>query len=166
MTTESIRTAVAAIAFELLAYFRPLGDEVFILAMVFVCNFFVGLITAICVEGDRFRFKKAWRCISEITVFFAMSLFIFCFGEKKGWNVGATQCVSFLTYIITWFYGQNILRNLRHLFREGTAAYSVVSFLYYVLSVEFIKKIPYLQEWVKQNHLELKDETTTNNNTK
>lgn len=148
---NNIKTVIVAITANLLAYFEPLGDEMFILSMVFVVNFFAGLVTDISVNGERFKFIKAWRCIKEVMVFFAMCFFIFTFGEKKGWTDGATQSVSFLTYVITWFYGQNILRNVRDLFRQGSTAYNVVSFLYYILSVEFVKKIPHLQEWVSEN---------------
>lgn len=151
MNWDSIKTLIVGLAVNLLAYFRPIGDEVFLLAMVFLINFMTGLVADIVINGNSFEFRKAWRCINEVTVFFGMALFIFMFGEKKGWPGGATQCVSFLTYVITWFYSQNVLRNLRILFRRGTVAYKVTDFLYYVLSVEFIKKIPFLQEWKETN---------------
>lgn len=145
---DSVRAVFLAILFELLAYLKPLGDEIFILAMVFIVNFVAGYITDIAVNKGRFQFKKAWRCVTEITVFFLMAVVVFTFGEKKNWNEGALQCVSFLTYVITYFYSLNILKNLKHLFKTHTIAHKVFSFLYYVMSVEFIKKIPFLVDFI------------------
>lgn len=149
MELNTIKTTIVAIIFEILAYFKPLGDEIFLLSMIFLVNFLAGLIADIVVNHDHFQFRKAWRCIVELTTFFAMVVFIFIFGEKKGWNVGALQCVSFLTYVICWFYSQNILKNLKSLFKPDTDAHKVISFLYWLVSIEFVKKIPYLKDWVE-----------------
>ena len=149
MSIDTLKAICAAIVLEALAYFKPIGDEIFLLSMVFVVNFFAGLFAAYIVEGDRFRFKKAFRCVIELFFFFAMSLVIFTYGEKKGWGIGATQSVGFLTYVVTWFYLQNILRNLEKLFREGTPPYRILAFLYYLVSVEWVKKIPGLSDWLR-----------------
>ncbi len=148
MNLDALKAMVVAICIDMLAYFRPLGDEIFILAMVFFVNFLCGLMNDIIVRHDTFHFRKAWSCIVQLTTFFAMVFFIYTYGEKKGWNVGAIQCVSFLTYVITWFYTQNSLKNLKELFKQNTPPRRVCEFLYYILSVEFIKHIPFLTKYL------------------
>lgn len=145
---DNIKTTVVAVTMQMLAYFKPLDDELFILWMIFIVNFMAGLINDLIVNNGSFSFKKAWRCVTEVSMFFFMCLVIFTFGEKKGWADRSTQAVSFLTYVITWFYSQNILRNLKGLTMQGSAAHGVITFLYYIVSVEFVKKIPYLKQWV------------------
>lgn len=155
-----------AVTMQMLAYFKPLDDEIFILSMIFIVNFCAGLINDLIVRNNSFSFKKAWRCIKEVTIFFTMCLVIFTFGEKKGWEDRSTQAVSFLTYVIAWFYSQNSLRNLKELFKPGSAAYGVISFLYYIVSVEFVKKIPYLKKWlndVNNDHSKCPDITRKTN---
>ena len=94
--------------------------------------------------------KKAFRCIIEAMVFFLLIAAIYFIGDHKGNPDGALQCVSFITYSIFYFYGVNILRNLKLMATSGTAFYKVVSFLYYVVSVEFIKHIPFLTNYQKE----------------
>lgn len=83
-------------------------------------------------------------------VFFLLVAAIYFIGDHKGNPDGALQCVSFITYSIFYFYGVNILRNLKLMATSGTAFYKVVSFLYYVVSVEFIKHIPFLTNYQKE----------------
>lgn len=145
---EYFKTFVVAIALQILSYLHPLGDEIFILAMIFVLNFFCGFLVDLIVNNGGFKFKKAWRCVTELTLFFALVVFVYTYGEKKGHSEGAIQCVSFITYVITYFYGLNSLRNLKLLFKENTSGYRVMSFLYYFLSIEFVKKIPHLADFL------------------
>lgn len=148
MNFDAFKAVVVGICVEMLAYFRPLGDEIFILAMVFFVNFMCGLANDIIVKHDTFRFRKAWNCIVQLTTFFAMVFFVYTYGEKKGWNEGAIQCVSFLTYVVTWFYTQNSLKNLKELFKQNTPPRRVCEFLFFILSVEFIKHIPFLTRYL------------------
>lgn len=147
---DNIKTTVVAVTMQMLAYFKPLDDELFILSMIFIVNFVSGLLNDLIVNNRNFSFRKAWRCVTEVTMFFFMCLVIFTFGEKKGWEDRSTQAVSFLTYVITWFYSQNILRNLKSMMKPGGAAHGVIAFLYYIVSVEFVKKIPYLKKWMNE----------------
>ena len=47
-----------------------------------------------------------------------------------------------------YFYAVNIIRNVKNLLRKDSTAYKVALFLYWLLSVEFIKHIPHLQEYL------------------
>ena len=102
------------------------------------------------VNHESFSFKKAWRCIVEATIFFALVSFIYFIGEHKGNPEGALQCVSFITYSVFYFYGVNILRNIKEILPNTSNGYKVVAFLHYVLSVEFIKNIPYLTNYLQK----------------
>ena len=77
-------------------------------------------------------------------------------GEKDietpigGTLLGALQSVSFITYSVFYFYGVNILRNIKEILPNSSNGYKVVAFLHYVLSVEFIKNIPYLTNYLQK----------------
>lgn len=133
------------------AYLNPISGEIKSLLAVFVINFLFGLLTALLINKESFSFKKAWRCIWEATVFFALVCFIYFIGEHKGNPAGALQCVSFITYSVFYFYGVNILRNIKELLPNSSNGYKVVAFLHYVVSVEFIKNIPGLTNYLKGN---------------
>lgn len=133
------------------AYLNPVIGDIKSLVAVFALNFVFGLLAALLVNHESFSFKKAFRCVIEACVFFLLTCSIYWVGDHKGNPEGALQCVSFITYSVFYFYGVNILRNIKHILPEGSVGYKVVSFLYYVLSVEFIKNIPYLTNYLNNN---------------
>ena len=79
------------------AYLNPISGEIKSLIAVFALNFICGLLTALLINHESFSFKKAWRCIVEATIFFALVSCIYFIGEHKGNPEGALQCVSFIT---------------------------------------------------------------------
>ena len=143
---ESLRTFVVSILTALAAYFSPIEGEFQVLLILFSVNFIAGLLASILVDNDKFLFKKAFRCIAELTCLMAFIASMYSIGERKNDVSGTLQLVSFVTYVVVWFYTQNILRNLKSLFKTGTM-HMVCAFLYYIVSVEFIKRIPFLQQY-------------------
>ena len=134
----------------LAAYLNPISGDIKSLVALFFFNFLFDLAAGLLANNESFSLKKAFRCIIEAMVFFLLVAAIYFIGDHKGNPDGALQCVSFITYSIFYFYGVNILRNLKLMATSGTAFYKVVSFLYYVVSVEFIKHIPFLTNYQKE----------------
>lgn len=99
-------------------------------------------------KGENFELKKAVVCIGHATVFFVLCAAVYAIGRFKGQMEGSVQCVSFISYLVLWFYGCNILKNLKLIFRKGTPPWYVVSFLYYLMRFKFIEKIPYLSDYL------------------
>lgn len=132
----------------IIAYLNPISGEIKSLVAVFAVNFLFGLLTALLINKENFSFKKAFRCIVEASVFFVLVCAIYWIGAHKGNPDGALQCVSFITYSVFYFYGVNILRNIKCLLPNTSVGYKVFAFLYYFVSVEFIKNIPYLTNYL------------------
>lgn len=131
------------------AYLNPISGDIKSLIALFTINFLFGLLAGLLVNNEAFSFKKAFRCILEAMAFFVLISAIYYIGEQKGNPDGALQCVSFVTYSVFYFYSVNVLRNWKQLCRPGSATYKCVSFIYYVVSVEFIKNVPYLCNYQK-----------------
>ena len=110
------------------------------------------------VDKEPFSLKKALRCIGEATVFFVLCAVLFFIGDLKGEKQGALQCISFISYTILYFYALNILKNLKKILKRGTSAFKVVAFLYYILSVEFIKHVPLLSNYINITHKNIENE--------
>ena len=140
---NTIRNLVITIFSVLVGYFAPLKDIVFVIFFIFLLNCLFGLLAGVGVQGERFSLKKFFRCIVETLVFYVIVLSIYVIGEKMGNPDGAIQCISGVVYAIIYFYSVNILRNAHKLIPKS----KVLQFLYYVLSFEVIKKIPYLQQF-------------------
>ncbi len=140
---DTIRNLLITISSILIGYFAPLKDVVFVIFFVFLLNCVFGLIAGVGVQGEKFSLKKFFRCIMETLVFYIIVLSVYLVGEKMGNPEGAIQCISGLVYAIIYFYFVNILRNAHKLLPKSKG----IKFMYYVLSFEIIKKIPYLQEY-------------------
>ena len=53
-------------------------------------------------DGKDFDFKKAWRCIVEATIFFLIVTCIYLVGKLKDQGEAAVQCVSSVSYVVTY----------------------------------------------------------------
>lgn len=158
--TEQIKNVIVGIVLAILAYLEPINGELQALLLVFFLNFLFGYLSGM-VKGEDFSLKKALVCVGHATIFFILCAAVYVIGRLKGQMAGAVQCVSFITYLILYFYSLNILRNCKKIFKENTAPWYVVSFLYFILRFKFIEKIPYLSDYL--NKEEKKEEV--NNNT-
>ena len=151
---DTIKGFFVSVISAIAAYLNPISGEMQSLLGIFAINFVCGLLTALIANDEHFSFKKAWQAIVQATIFFVLICAIYFIGERKGNQDGALQCVSFVTYAVIYFYACNILRNLKTLLPNGSVAYRAASFLYYVVSVEFVKKIPFLADWCTINKVE------------
>lgn len=146
---EYFKSLIIGLITGVAAYLNPISGEIKSLVAVFALNFLCGLFAALLVNHESFSFKKAFRCVGEAAIFFVLVCCIYFIGEHKGNPGGALQCVSFITYSVFYFYGVNILRNIKEILPNESLGFKVVAFLHYVLSVEFIKNIPYLTNYLK-----------------
>lgn len=151
---NTIREVITGILIALLAFIKPLEAELWTLFMIFFTNFLFGYLSDMIANNAEWDNKKAIRCVGEAALFYALCLVVFVTGKLKGQEEGALQCVSFITYVIIYFYGLNVLRNCKKIFIEETTPWYVVSFLYYVLRFKFIEKIPFLKDFlsIKEPH--------------
>lgn len=142
----SIRNLLASVFSVMFAYFAPIQNMVFVIFFVFAINCMVGMIAGIVAKHERFNLKKFFHCMLETFVFYIIVLSVFTIGEKMRNLDGAIQCITGVVYAILYFYGVNTLRNLNILFPES----KVIRFLFYVLSFEVVKKIPYMQQFINK----------------
>lgn len=142
----SIRNLLASVFSVMFAYFAPIQNMVFVIFFVFAINCMAGMIAGIVAKHERFNLKKFFHCMLETFVFYVIVLSVFTIGEKMRNLDGTIQCITGVVYAILYFYGVNTLRNLNILFPES----KVIRFLFYVLSFEVVKKIPYMQQFINK----------------
>lgn len=145
---DKLRDFIIGVFFAILAYLKPIEGELSSLMIVFTLNFVFGYLSGMIAKGEDFEFKKAIVCIGHAAVFFVLCAAVYAIGRFKGQMEGSVQCVSFISYSILWFYGCNILKNLKQIFKRDTPPWYVVSFIYYLMRFKFIEKIPYLSDYL------------------
>lgn len=152
---ENIRSLAGCVISAVVAYFAPIESIFLGVAWVFVVNFVFGLLNGIVVKNEIFSFRKAFSCFVEAMVLYVLMATIFLVGDRIGNQSGAMQCITAVVYALIYFYAVNILRNIKGLFPGN----KTIRFLYWILSIEFVKEIPFIGDYLaKFNREEHKGE--------
>lgn len=142
-------TALCAVA----AFFAPIANLIFAIFIIFLLNCVAGMIADMVVVRRSFELKKFFHCLFETMVFYFIIMAVYVIGDKLLNMEGAIQCSTVIVYAILYFYSVNILRNCNQLFPTS----KTLKFLYYVLSFEIIKKLPYMERF-KEKEAEVEQE--------
>lgn len=135
----------------LLLYFFPLEGLVIAISIAFVLNFSFGIVAGVVVQGEGINFKKALLAFSEVAIYLVILTCFFTIGDKMNGTISVFQALSVLTWAWIYFYSSNLSKNFVRLF-PGSRGFK---FLFYVLNLEFLKKVPYLknfEEHEKKEH--------------
>lgn len=155
MDGENIKNLFITMASVLLAYFAPVQNMIFVIFFVFLLNCLCGLIAGILCQNERFSLKKFLFCLCETALFYVIVLSIFFIGEKMQKTDAAIQCITGVVYAIVYFYSTNILRNCKTIVPDS----KVIAFLYYVVSFEFVKYVPFLKRYLESQKNQKKNDT-------
>lgn len=147
---QELKAFLITIASGIMAYLAPIADNVFAMSYLLLCNFVVGLLVAQLVNHEGFSWRKFGWCGVEAFIFFGLVASIYVVGHKQGNAEAAAQCVSMVVYAMCYFYGCRILRNLRTLLPDNSVGHSCVAFLYEMLTLELVRRIPHLQEYINK----------------
>lgn len=138
---------VAAIWCFYISYVVPISGDLKSLILIISINFIAGLLASLLVQKESFKMDKwlkGW--VAELFVFSVILVSIYYIGKQKCKPDETMYCVSFISYSCYFFYGINIFKNLKRLFPSNRA----IAFLFYVLSFEFMKKMPYLENFINE----------------
>lgn len=149
---EQAKNILVSVILSVLAYLKPIEGELWSLFLIFALNFLFGYLSGMIANGEDFDIKKALRCVGEATIFFVLCTAVYIIGHLKGQMAGATQCVSFVVYVVLYFYALNILKNIRKMLKNDTAPYYVIDALYYILRFKFVERIPILHDYLNKKH--------------
>lgn len=150
-------TALCAV----LAFFAPIANLIFSVFLIFMLNCIAGIVADLVVDKHPFDLRKFFHCLFETMVFYVIIMAVYAIGDKLLNLEGAVQCSTVIVYAILYFYGTNIIRNTIKLFPDSRT----LKFIYYILSFEIIKKLPYLarfKESEKEVDKQLEEDIKTN----
>lgn len=141
---ENIKILLVGTLSALAAYLSPISSVIFSILYVFLLNFACGYLAGMA-NGEKFAWKKAFSTVKEVAIYYIILVSVFIVGERMGDDSAALQAITTITYAFIYFYSVNILRNLSFTFKDSKA----IAFIYYIVSFEVIKKIPFLENFIK-----------------
>lgn len=156
MRLNELKPLALAVFSGVFAFLNPISGNVFAMIYLLLLNFLVGLLASLA-EGEKFSWRKFGWCGVEALIFFALVASIYVIGYAQGDQSEAVQCASMVVYAMCYFYGARILRNLRALCPHASIAWHSINFIYELMTLELIKRIPYLEEYINKQK-EKKDE--------
>ena len=145
---EQFKYIMGSIVSGLLSLFFPIRDFMYAMLIVFVLNYVFGWIAGMT-HGEHWDWKKSMVFFRHCALFFVMTAAVFVTGHFLHNEEETVGVVKVLCGVAIWFYGTNIVRNWRQMLIEDTTMWKVAGFIYYVLTLKMIDKIPYLSEYLK-----------------
>lgn len=127
-------------------FISPVRYSVYVLAFLCVANLLCGLVAGMLVKDERFEFRKALRCLVEVAIYVVIVASVFNIGDVMKDTKEALYVVKVVTYVMSYFYAENILKNLVLLF-PGSRTFA---FFHYWISLEFIKHVPALGRFLRK----------------
>ena len=143
---DQFRVVVVGFASAIAAFLAPISFSIFTLITLFGVNTLIGYFADLA-TGGKWNKSKMWRAVIDILILYGAIFFIYGLGVLMKNQEGALQCVSWLSYAVIWFFSVNINRNAITIAPEGGQAQGVLKLTYWVISVEFIKRIPFLASY-------------------
>ena len=131
--TKSVLVALAA---WVLALMTNHHDAIYTLFFGFVLDVAMGIGADVNILKNPFSMKKALGGLKLLLFYFALIIFIHIAMSTQYLEAGTTM-VTWLTYIVGYFYVTNIFRNAEIIFPGNKA----ISFIYSFLSTEVIFKL-------------------------
>lgn len=147
---DLLKKTIIAVCSALLAFLEPIQNTVYLLLFLYVINLASGIWKDVFINRNRFYFKKfVWSCL-EFLVYVGIVCGIYVIGFFQNDRMEAQYIIKVISYLYIYAYSTNILKNLILIFPNSMT----LKFMYYVLSFEFIKKIPFLSDFLKQQNNE------------
>lgn len=161
MTNLSVATIMATF----ISFFSPIVAIIGVFVLLGIVNIIVGFIHSKFVEREKFRLGKIMKGIGEVFMYLGISMLMFSIGEilKSQSILGLDytdifqQVINISTCVIIYFYLLNIFQKLHELLPDNRT----IGAIHYLISVEFLKKIPGLGDYHEK---EKKKENKTSDN--
>lgn len=134
----------------LTSLFAPIIDFMMAMMILLTINLLFGIASARA-NGEEWSWKKMSMFFVFCGGLFATFASMFLVGHFLHNAAEAALCVKYACFIAVWVFGSNILKNWRKMLVEGTATYKFVDILLYVLTVQFVEKLPFVKKYEQKN---------------
>lgn len=155
---DDIKTLIVYIIGALFTLLAPIHSFMIAMLVLFGFNFFFGVVAAV-VSKEPWSHKKALMFFVYVAVFLVIACATFIIGHLMDNKEQAVAVVKILCYLAVYIFGTNIFRNLRSIAPKGSSWHKLFDLCYYVLSVKFIEKLPFVKNWQEEKEAKEKGNT-------
>lgn len=145
------------------AYFEPIHFIAYLTVLLFTMDWITGVTKSVMVT-KTFKLKsKKWRW-SFVKAFVYLGLMFLTFLVSREMGISDEQSrevTKILMWCVIYVEGLSVVENLRYFWPND----KFLKFLHYMLSVEFLKFIPWLSRFFKEQEQEVTENDCKNNKT-
>ncbi len=121
----------------IISVISPIRIAVWVLLVFFTVNFFVGYKSDVQINKRDFSLKKAFDGVKQLILYYALIFIVnMALGLYEETNL-AEAATKFMTWIVSYWYLVNILRNAREVFPGN----ETLKFLYDLLTVQVLEML-------------------------
>lgn len=120
----------------------PIQDVLCVLGVGFLINIFTGIVTDVHVNNEDFNIKKAFNAISQLAFYSALIYYVHSSLSSLHYDEWADKATVWITFIVSYYYLANILRNATKIFPSNEA----IKLMYTILTTKVFSQMRhYLQ---------------------
>ncbi len=146
---QEFKYVICSIISGILSLLFPIKDFMLAMVIVFGFNYIFGWVAGMT-NGEKWSLKKSMVFFYHCTIFFVLTAAIFITGHFMHAGDETLGVVKALCGVAIWFYATNVVRNWKVMLVEGTTMWKIAGFIYYVMTLKMVDKIPYLGEYLKK----------------
>lgn len=138
----------------MLFYFMPIKQLIEVLFVLFLVSYLVGVIHSVRNQLEDISKTKTFKATTEFTIYTLLIAGFFIIGERMSANGMIIRIIEIITWGLIYIYTTNIFKNLTRLMPHAKG----LRWIYFVLNLEFIKRIPQLKDFEEQEKELLREE--------
>jgi len=146
---NDIKTAIVTFIGGVFTLLAPIENFMYAMLLLFGINFLSGIVAA-RVSKEEWSTKKALMFFVYCAIFLVMACAAFIIGYFMGEHEQAVAVVKILCYLAVYIFGTNIFRNLVFITPDNSTWNKLFSLCFYVLSVKFIERFPWVKKWQEE----------------
>lgn len=147
---DELKGVLLVIGSWLFSRLLPISDFMHGMLLLFIINFVFGVIDD-RLRGNSWQWRKARTFFLHVMVFFIITACMCIVGFFLHNTEEAITGIRIMCVMAVWFYAVNILKNVCRILVNETPMWKFFNFLYWVLSLKMVEKIPYLSEYLSSN---------------
>lgn len=130
-------------------YFEPIHYVWRVAIVLWAVNIIFGYISGMVINNEKLNWKKFMRAMLELALYLFIANMLFAIGDQMGRKSEMLKGLNITTWGLIAFYVINVMKNITRLLPGNSPGAKLFRYMYFLLSLEFVKKIPYMKEFQK-----------------
>lgn len=134
-------------------YFEPIHYVWKVAIVLWVVNLVVGYIAGRVINSENLDWKKFMKALLEMAIYLFLANMFFALGDQMNNRDEILTGLNITTWGLIAFYIINILKNVTRLCPGDSPGAKLFRYIYYLLSLEFVKKLPHMRDFQKDDQI-------------